>query len=120
MSKKIFLSFVLFLTFSFNFCNAQYRRTPQERAQNLQTRLKLTDQQTQKVTDIFQWADSTISTKMNDSSMSRMDRRELFRSTMDSANVQIEKILTDDQKAEYQKLLQQRMNRFHMRNNRNG
>lgn len=119
MYKKIFLPGFFVLIFAFTFCNAQFRRTPQERAQNLKSRLNLTDEQTQKITGIYQWADSIMSANMNDSSMSRMDRRELFRNTMDSSNVQIEKILTDDQKAEYQKFLQDRRHRF-QRDNNNG
>ncbi len=119
MYKKIFLPILFVLIFAFTFCNAQYRRTPQERAQNLKSRLNLTDEQTQKVTGIYQWADSVRSARMNDTSLSRSNIRETMRGTMDSVNVKIENVLTSDQKAEYQKFLQERRRRF-QRNNDNG
>jgi periplasmic protein CpxP/Spy len=122
MYKKLFILFGIFLFFQ-GFAAAQSRMNrmnPQERAKVLQDSLKLNDQQTQEVANIYAQSDSMMSEKFNDSTLSRADRRAFMRSMMDSTNAKIESVLTDDQKAEFQKYLQERRDRFNrMRDNQN-
>jgi periplasmic protein CpxP/Spy len=120
MYKKLSLS-ALFLIFVSGFIFAQPRMmSPQDRAKNLQDLLKLNDDQTQKIVQIYTVSDSIMSEKFNDTTLSRSDRRTFMRSNMDSTNAKIEALLTDDQKAGFQKYLQERRDRFNrMRDNQN-
>jgi len=86
-------------------CHAQggMRMNPAGRAKQLQTQLKLTDDQTAKVTAIYQ----NIATKIDSLRTAGADRSS-FRPLMMSANDQIKAILTPDQATAYQKIMDDR------------
>ncbi|MCR8560626.1 hypothetical protein KXD93_23425 [Mucilaginibacter sp. BJC16-A38] len=83
-------------------CRAQGggRRTPEERAKQMQTQLKLTDDQTTKVTAIFQSQSKTM-----DSLRTAGADRSTFRPLMQASNEKIKAILTPDQAAAWQKMM---------------
>lgn len=87
--------------------NAQPRRTPSERAAALKEQLNLTDEQTAKVDSLYTDAD----TKFQEASQNGFDRTK-FRAIMDSTNTEIAKILTDEQKDAFNKILVERRNRM--------
>lgn len=91
-------------------CRAQgggMRRSPEERAKQLQTQLKLTDDQTTKITAIYQ-----AQTKSIDSLRDAGGDRSAFRPIMQSANDKIKAILTPDQAAAWQKMMDERRARM--------
>lgn len=117
MYRKLSMLALVFIFVS-GFSLAQPRMmSPQDRAKNLQERLKLNDDQTQKIIQIYTESDSVMSEKFNDSSISRDDRRAFMRSMRDSTNAKIEALLTNDQKTEFQKYLQERRSRFNRQGN---
>ncbi|HVW97571.1 MAG TPA: Spy/CpxP family protein refolding chaperone [Mucilaginibacter sp.] len=83
------------------------RRSPEERAKQLQTQLKLTDDQTTKITAIYQ-----AQTKSIDSLRDAGGDRSAFRPIMQSANDKIKAILTPDQAAAWQKMMDERRARM--------
>jgi periplasmic protein CpxP/Spy len=92
---------------------AQPRRTPEERAQNLKEQLSLTDEQTSKVEKIYVEADQKFKNELQ----GNFDR-DKFRTIMDTTNMEIEKLLTDNQKDAFNKLLEERRNRWQGNNSR--
>ncbi len=97
--------------------NAQNRRfSVQNRVDRLKERLNLTDAQTAKV-------DSILTASMNSVRAipdSVQDRRQAMRQIMVNANADIEKILTNDQKAEYKKMMEERGGRMRRHRSYNG
>ncbi|HVW15524.1 MAG TPA: hypothetical protein VHB54_16950 [Mucilaginibacter sp.] len=83
------------------------RRSPEDRAKQLQTQLKLTDDQTAKVTVIYR----ALSAKV-DSIRNAGGDFSSMRPLMQATNDKIKAILTSDQAAEYDKMMQERMNRM--------
>ncbi|MCD8739167.1 hypothetical protein LT679_01020 [Mucilaginibacter roseus] len=90
------------------------RFNPEDRAKQLQTQLKLNDDQTAKVTAIYK----TQFTKMDSIRKAGGDFRSSMRPLMDSTNKQVKAVLTTEQAAEFDKMQQERMNR--MRQNGGG
>jgi len=80
------------------------RMTPEDRAKNLQTQLKLTDDQTAKVLVIYK----TQATKRDSIRTAANGDRDAMRAAMmplmQSTNAQIKALLTPDQAAAYQKM----------------
>jgi len=74
------------------------RRSPEERAKQLQTQLKLTDDQTAKITAIY-----TAQTARIDSVRNAGGDRSAFMPIMQATNDKIKAVLTADQAAAYQK-----------------
>ena len=93
--------------------NAQSRYSGKDRVNNLKERLSLSEQQTAKVDSILTFAMN----KAAEISATGQERREAMRQIMTDANNQIENILTDSQKTEYEKMLSERRNRMHGRRN---
>jgi protein CpxP len=83
------------------------RMSPADRAKALQTQLKLTDDQTAKITVIYQ----AMATKM-DSIRTAGGDFSAMRPLMESTNTQIKAILTPDQATAYQKILDERRARM--------
>jgi protein CpxP len=73
---------------------------PADRAKQLQTQLKLTDDQTAKVTAIY-----TTMAAQRDSVTKAGGDRSAMRPLMMSANEKVQAILTDDQKAQYKTMM---------------
>lgn len=90
------------------------RFNPEDRAKQLQTQLKLSDDQTTKVTAIYK----TQFTKMDSIRKAGGDMRSSMRPLMDSTNKQVKAVLTPEQATEFDKAQQERMNR--MRQNGGG
>ncbi len=87
-------------------CRAQgggMRMSPADRAKQLQTQLKLNDDQTAKITAIYQ----TMSTKMDSLRTAGADRSAM-RPIMQASNDQVKAVLTPDQAVEYQKMIDER------------
>ncbi|HEX3384600.1 MAG TPA: hypothetical protein VHS53_05400 [Mucilaginibacter sp.] len=88
------------------------RMSPEDRAKQLQTALKLTDDQTAKVTAIYK----TQATKMDSIRTAANGDRDAMRSAMmplmQSTNTQIKAILTPDQATAYQKMMDERRARM--------
>ena len=83
------------------------RRTPEERAKMLQTQLKLTDDQTAKVTAIYK-----AQTVRIDSLRNAGGDRSAFMPIIQATNEKIKAVLTPDQAAAYQKMMDERRARM--------
>jgi Spy/CpxP family protein refolding chaperone len=118
---KKFLLMCCFLIGVTAVCRAQgggMRRSPEEQAKNLQTQLKLTDDQTTKITAIYK----DQATKRDSIRTAANGDRDAMRSAMmplmKSTNDKIKAILTPEQATAYDKMMQERMDR--MRNGGSG
>lgn len=101
--------FVLFFCFAFFAgLSAQGRFTVQDRVKMLQERLSLTDSQTAKVDSIL----TAATEKMKNIEAAGPDRRMAMHEIFSSADKEIEKILNDDQLAEFKKMQSQRRGRM--------
>ncbi len=109
--KNLMFAAVFVLAFVLG-TNAQNRRfSIQNRVDRLKERLNLTDAQTAKI-------DSILTAAMDSARAipdSIQDRRQAMRQIMTNANADVEKILTDDQKAEYKKMMEERRGRMRRR-----
>src|SRR5690348_10566275 len=99
--KKILLTCCMILALAtVSFAQGGMRRSPEDRAKMLQTQLKLTDDQTAKVTVIYKAqaakADSIRNAGGDFSAM---------RPVMEATNTQIKALLTPDQATAFQKML---------------
>ncbi len=83
------------------------RMSPEDRAKQLQTQLKLSDDQTTKVTAIY-----TAMAKSVDSLRNAGGDRTAFRPIMQSANDKVKALLTPDQATAYQKMMDERRARM--------
>lgn len=94
------------------------RRSPEDRAKDLQTQLKLNDDQTTKITAVYK----AQATKMDSVRTAANGDRDAMRSAMmplmKDTNDKIKAILTPDQATAYDKIIQDRMSR--MRNGGGG
>jgi protein CpxP len=80
------------------------RMSPADRAKALQTQLKLTDDQTTKITAIY-----TAQATRIDSLRTAGGDRSAFRPIMEATNTQIKAVLTPDQATAFQKMMDDRM-----------
>ena len=118
---KKFLLMCCFLIGITALCRAQgggMRRSPEDRAKDLQTQLKLTDDQTTKITAVYK----AQATKMDSVRTAANGDRDAMRSAMmpliKDTNDKVKAILTPDQATAYDKIIQDRMSR--MRNGGGG
>jgi Spy/CpxP family protein refolding chaperone len=110
--KKIqmkFTKFIVILSFLILIAavNAQPRYSPQDRLERLKERLGLTKDQVEKVKKILVKADEEIQKLC---ASENPDRAE-FRKIMGNTNNEIIKVLNKKQKAEYEKMLDERRKR---------
>jgi Spy/CpxP family protein refolding chaperone len=107
--KKILLLCCLFLGIAAvsRAQGGRQRRSPEERAKMLQTQLKLTDDQTAKITVIYK--DQSVKA---DSIRNAGGDFSAMRPVMEAANVKIKAILTADQAAAFQKMMDDRRARM--------
>ena len=103
-SLLVSLSFLVLITA----INAQPRFSPQDRLERLKERLSLTKDQSVKVEKILVKADEEMQ-KLR--ARENPDRAE-FRKIMDNSNNEIMKVLNKTQKAEYEKMLNERRKRW--------
>ncbi len=94
------------------------RRTPEEQAKQLQTQLKLTDDQTTKITAIFQAQATKRDSIRTAANGDRQAMMQGMMPIMQDTNNKIKAVLTPDQATAYDKIVQERMER--MRNGGGG
>ncbi|HEY9003198.1 MAG TPA: hypothetical protein VIM89_17705 [Mucilaginibacter sp.] len=118
---KKFLLMCCFLVGITAVCRAQgggMRRSPEDRAKDLQTQLKLTDDQTTKVTAIYKAQATKMDSVRTAANGDRQAMRSAMMPLMKDTNDKIKAILTPDQATAYDKIMQERMDR--MRNGGGG
>ncbi|WP_426667620.1 hypothetical protein ACPPVU_16480 [Mucilaginibacter sp. McL0603] len=94
------------------------RRTPEEQAKQLQTQLKLNDDQTTKITAIFQAQATKRDSVRTAANGDRQAMMQGMMPIMQDTNNKIKAVLTPDQAIAYDKIVQERMER--MRNGGGG
>lgn len=88
------------------------RMSPEDRAKQLQTQLKLTDDQTAKITTIYKTQRAKMDSIRNSANGDRDAMRSAMMPLMKSTNDQVKAVLTTDQAAQYDKMMEERMQRF--------
>lgn len=109
--KKLSLMLIVMLLVSFSM-NAQMRRTPKERAENLKQRLELTNEQTKKVETIYTESEKKAMKIFEENSGNREENMKSFRKIMEESDAQIDKILNKKQKEAFKKFKEERMQRM--------
>ena len=94
------------------------RRSPEDRAKDLQTQLKLNDDQTTKITAIYKAQATKMDSVRTAANGDRQAMRSAMMPLMKDTNDKIKAILTPDQATGYDKIMQDRMDR--MRNGGGG
>ena len=118
---KKFLLMCCFLIGITAVCRAQgggMRRSPEDRAKDLQTQLKLTDDQTTKITAIYKVQATKMDSVRTAANGDRQAMRSAMMPLMKDSNDKIKAILTPEQATAYDKIMQDRMDR--MRNGGGG
>lgn len=113
--KKAVL-FILLVLLQFAVVNAQGRMSPKERVKDLKSKLELTDEQAQKIENIF----TESQQKMKDyrdknEGVSRTDMMKEMRAINENADKSIDSLLTDKQKEQYAAIKKERQERMNMR-----
>ena len=88
------------------------RKSPEDRAKDLQTQLKLTDDQTAKVTAIYKEQAVKMDSVRTAANGDRDAMRSAMRPMMEATNAKIKAILTAEQAAAYDKAMKERMDRM--------
>jgi protein CpxP len=88
------------------------RRSPEEQAKGLQTQLKLTDDQTAKITAIYQTQAKTMDSLRTASNGDRQAMMSAMRPLTEANNTKIKALLTAEQKEAFDKMQAERMNRM--------
>ena len=94
------------------------RKSPEDRAKDLQTQLKLTDDQTTKITAIYKAQATKMDSVRTAANGDRQAMRSAMMPLMKDTNDKVKAILTPDQATAYDKIIQDRMDR--MRNGGGG
>jgi len=118
---KKFLLMCCFLIGITALCRAQgggMRKSPEDRAKDLQTQLKLTDDQTTKITAIYKAQATKMDSVRTAANGDRQAMRSAMMPLMKDTNDKVKAILTPDQATAYDKIIQDRMDR--MRNGGGG
>jgi Spy/CpxP family protein refolding chaperone len=112
MMKKFVLAccFMLGIT-AMTYAQGRMRRSPEEQAKNLQTQLKLTDDQTAKITAIYAAQAKSRDSLMTASNGDRQAAFQAMRPLMQATNDKIKALLTADQAAQFAKYQQEQMER---------
>lgn len=109
--KKLLLTCCLLLGIAVvTHAQGRMRRSPEERAKMLQTKLHLTDDQTAKITAIYK----TQMTEM-DSVRNTGGDFSAMRPIMQAGNEKVKAVLTTDQAAAYDKMMEEMRARFRQR-----
>jgi protein CpxP len=122
LKKSVWIIIVLFLaSLLFNCADDTARRqrmTPEERAQQLQKALDLTDEQTGQVTKIYTEMREELSKLRQESGGDREAMREAIRDFREKTDARINEILTDEQKEKYQTFQQEQRKEMRDRRDR--
>lgn len=110
---------ILVLLLSSVLITAQNRMSPQERTKQLAEQLKLDEEQTQKVEEIFTRSQEKIMEIVQSGGMGDPSTREKVMEIREQSNKEIMNILNDTQKEEFQKIIEEQRSRMMQRMNRN-
>jgi protein CpxP len=80
------------------------RRTPEEQAKNLQTQLKLTDDQTAKITAIYQTQAKSMDSVRTASNGDRQAMMQAMRPMREATNTKVKALLTAEQVTAFDKM----------------
>lgn len=108
MRTKIIAAAMFFLIVGITSVNAQRGFDIKERVNALKERLKLNDDQTKKVEAIYEEMRAEMEKARNNSSGDRETMMSEMMKLREKTNTKIEEILTDEQKTEYKKYLEER------------
>ena len=111
--KSLIFSIIITLAFIAG-ANAQHRFSIQDRVAQLKDSLALSDSQSVAVDSIL----TSAMDKGRNMDVSGSERREAMMQIMKQANTDIEKILTDDQRVKYERMLAERRSQMQNRYNR--
>ena len=111
--KNLILSIIMTFAFIAG-ANAQHRFSIQDRVAQLKDSLALTDTQSVAIDSIL----TNAMEKGRNMDVTGSERREAMMQIMKDANKDIEKILTDDQRVKYERMLAERRSRMQNRPNR--
>lgn len=107
MKNLVFLiSIVMLLLVSIN-NYAQMMKSPEERAKELREKLNLTNEQTEKVKQIYENADNEFRDRIQGSG-NRDQIRIAMQTLMDNTDSEILKILNGEQKTSYERIMEAR------------
>lgn len=113
MMKKLLLMCCILLGFTaVSRAQGGMRMSPEDRAKQLQTQLKLTDDQTAKVTAIYKTQAAKMDSIRTAANGDRSAMRQAMMPLIKDTNDKVKAILTAEQAAEYDKMVQERMNRM--------
>ncbi|MDP3441490.1 MAG: hypothetical protein Q8T08_01400 [Ignavibacteria bacterium] len=115
--KNVFV--ILVVLFSSVLINAQNRVSPQERTKQLAEQLKLDEDQTKQVEEIFTRSQEKIMEIVQSGGMGDPSTREKVMQIREQSNEEIMKLLNDTQKEEFEKIIEEQRNRMLQRMNRN-
>jgi len=88
------------------------QRSPEEQAKGLQTQLKLTDDQTAKVTAIYQMQAKSMDSVRTASNGDRQAMMQAMRPMREATNTKVKAVLTADQVTAYDKMQAEMRNRM--------
>jgi len=108
MIKKISLIALAFMIAASALMAQPKPPSPEDQAAHLKEKLGLNDDQTAKVESILKASHEKMEAQMEASKESREADREAFKKMMDETNDKIMSVLTDEQKTEYKKFMEER------------
>jgi protein CpxP len=108
MKKVLLVCCMLIGISAVSFAQGGQRRSPADQAKMMQTSLKLTDDQTAKITTILTAQSVSRDSVMKASGDDRQAAMQAFRPMMKANNEKIMAILTPDQKAAWEKMQAER------------
>jgi protein CpxP len=111
MKKLILVGCFVLGAVTMSFAQGRQQRSPEEQAKGLQTQLKLTDDQTTKITAIYATQATKRDSLMKAANGDRQAMMSAFRPMQEATNAKIQALLTDEQKDAYKKMMAERMNR---------
>ncbi len=88
------------------------RKSQEERAKDLQTQLKLTDDQTTKITEVYKTQAVKMDSVRTAANGDRDAMRQAMRPMMQATNEKVKAVLTPDQVTAYDKMMKDRMDRM--------
>ena len=112
MKKILMVCFLVLGISAVSFAQGGGRRSPEEQAKGLQTQLKLTDDQTAKVTAIYQTQAKAMDSVRTASNGDRQAMMQAMRPMREATTTKIKALLTPEQVTAFEKMqaeMQQRM-----------
>jgi DNA gyrase/topoisomerase IV subunit A len=99
---------------------AQIRKDPEERTKEMKEKLNLSEEQSEKILQIYINTDKEIESKMQGGSTNRVEMLKGIRDIMENTDEEIFKILNEEQQEKYKKITNERKENYDkMKSNRN-